>query len=70
MSFCARCRQPPEGHVNGNCPDGGGSFTWTVNPDLLEFFKECERDKVPEGELAMRWIKRVLAKEANERKPK
>lgn len=56
--------------MNGNCPDGGGSFTWTVNPDLLEFFKECERDKVPEGELAMRWIKRVLAKEANERKPK
>lgn len=25
---CARCGQEPSKHTDGNCPDGGGSFTW------------------------------------------
>lgn len=68
MSVCARCKRPVNEHPNGDCPDGGGSFTWAMNPDLIEFFKECERDNVPESEQTMLWLKRVLAKEEKERK--
>lgn len=30
QGFCARCGRGVKLHVDGNCPDGGGTFTWAM----------------------------------------
>lgn len=36
QGLCARCAEPVGKHPGGNCPDGGGSYTWAVeNPRQL-----------------------------------
>jgi hypothetical protein len=34
--LCSRCSLPPEKHPEGNCPDGGGSFTWAMDRAGME----------------------------------
>lgn len=34
--LCSRCALPSGRHPDGNCPDGGGSFTWAMGREDME----------------------------------
>jgi hypothetical protein len=34
--LCSRCSKRPDEHPEGNCPDGGGSFTWAMDRQGME----------------------------------
>lgn len=34
--LCSRCSKPPHAHPEGNCPDGGGSFSWAMDRQGME----------------------------------
>lgn len=57
---CARCKQPPTDHPNGDCPDGQGTFEFAVNPAVVDWLKA--NPDVPSDQLAERWIAHLRKK--------
>jgi hypothetical protein len=54
---CGRCHRSPNEHPSGNCPDGGGTYTFVVSDETAQWIHD-NRD-VPEDQLVALYIARL-----------
>ena len=51
---CGRCQRSPHDHPSGNCPDGGGTYTFVISDEAAQWIRDNQ--DVPEDQLVDRYI--------------
>ena len=57
---CGRCGKSMHEHHRGDCPDGGGSYTFVASNEVLNWLRA--HPDIPEGALLNAWIEHLRAK--------
>ncbi len=59
--ICGRCSRSPNDHPSGTCPDGGGSYTFIMADDLVDFLRD--NANTPGDQLVGQWLEHLRNKD-------